>query len=248
VRDFGERRALGPLDLELGPGEALAVIGPSGCGKTTLLRLAAGLVWPSAGTVETLGRDPSRLAGRELRELRRRVGLLPQEGGLVPELRVAHNVAIGRLGHWSALRALWNLVVPQESEAVRAALREVELEERLWDLPGTLSGGQQQRVAVARLLVQRPDLWLADEPAASLDPRLGREVVELLLRAARARGAALVVSLHALDLLEAGFDRVVALRDGRVTWQGAPAQLSRDVLREVYGAEYRTLRLDARDA
>lgn len=244
MREFGERRALGPLDLELARGASVAVIGPSGSGKTTLLRLAAGLVWATSGRVETLGEDPARLSGASLRALRRRVGMLHQEGDLVRELRVAHNVAMGRLGHWSALRALWNLLVPQETERVRAALREVELEERLWDLPATLSGGERQRVAIARLLVQEPDLWLADEPAASLDPRLGREVVELLLGAARARGAASLVSLHTLDLLDAGFERVLALREGRVHWQGAPRELTREVLRELYGAEYRTLRLD----
>ena len=222
----------------------MAVIGPSGGGKTTLLRLAAGLVWPTAGRVETLGLDTSRLSGAALRSLRRRVGLLHQEGNLVRELRVAHNVALGRLGHWSAVRALWNLIVPQETARVRAALREVELEERLWDLPDTLSGGQQQRVAVARLLVQEPELILADEPAAALDPRLGRDVVGLLVRASRERGAALLVSLHTLDLLDAGFERVLALREGRIFWQGAPGELTRGVLRELYGAEYRTLHLD----
>jgi phosphonate transport system ATP-binding protein len=157
---------------------------------------------------------------------------------------VAHNVAMGRLGRWSALRALWNLLVPQETERVRAALRAVELEERLWDLPDTLSGGQQQRVAVARLLVQEPELILADEPAAALDPRLGREVLGLLLDASRERGAALVVSLHTLELLDAGFERVLALREGRLFWQGVPGELTRGVLRELYGAEYRTLHLD----
>jgi phosphonate transport system ATP-binding protein len=222
----------------------VAVIGPSGGGKTTLLRLAAGLVWPTAGRVETLGRDTSRLSGAALRELRARLGLLHQDGNLVRELRVAHNVAMGRLGRWSALRALWNLLVPQETERVRAALRAVELEERLWDLPDTLSGGQQQRVAVARLLVQEPELILADEPAAALDPRLGREVLGLLLDASRERGAALVVSLHTLELLDAGFERVLALREGRLFWQGVPGELTRGVLRELYGAEYRTLHLD----
>ncbi len=243
-KDYARTTVLGPLDLSVERGERVAVIGPSGAGKTTLLRLAAGLLWPTAGKVLALGQDTSALSGRALRELRARVALLAQDGNLVGSLRVVHNVAIGRLSRWSVARALFSLAWPQELERLRAALREVELEQRLWDLPGTLSGGEQQRVAIARLLVQEPELLLADEPASSLDPRLGREVVARLARAADARGATLVVSLHTLDLLSEGFDRIVALRAGRVFWQGPLSVLSRAILRELYGAEYRALHLD----
>ncbi len=241
---YARAPVLGPLDLEVERGERVAVIGPSGAGKTTLLRLAAGLVWPTAGRVLALGSDTSRLSGRALRELRARVALLSQDGNLVGSLRVVHNVAIGRLSRWSLPRALVSLAWPQELERLRSALAEVELSERMWDLPGTLSGGEQQRVAIARLLVQEPELVLADEPASSLDPRLGREVVARLGAAARRHGAALVVSLHTLDLLSEGFERIVALRAGRIFWQGPVGALSRAILRDLYGAEYRALHLD----
>ena len=115
---------------------------------------------------------------------------------------------------------------------------------RLWALPGELSGGEQQRVAIARLLVQEPRILLADEPVSSLDIRLGREVVRLLLSLSGERQATLMVSLHSLDLLGEGFDRVLALRQGRLAWQGEPRDLSRDLLQDIYGAEYRTLHLD----
>jgi phosphonate transport system ATP-binding protein len=123
-------------------------------------------------------------------------------------------------------------------------LKRVELEDRLWSLPAELSGGQQQRVAIARLLVQDPRALLADEPTASLDQRLGRDVMALLADVSRERGATLVVSLHALDLLDEHFERVIALRNGRVHWQGRPRELAPELLRELYGAEYSALHLD----
>jgi phosphonate transport system ATP-binding protein len=240
----GGRALLDGIDLAVAPGQRVALIGPSGAGKTTLLRLVAGVLSPSAGAVTVLGEPIGRLHGHRLCALRKQVGLLYQQDNLVPGLRVAHNVLMGRLGRWSLLRAVWSLFWPQETGRAVAALQRVELADRLWALPGELSGGEQQRVAIARLLVQEPRILLADEPASALDIRLGRDVVRLLLDLARERGATLLLSLHALDLLGEGFDRVIALRTGRIVWQGPPAQLSRAILRDVYGAEYRALHLD----
>ncbi len=243
-RRFGDVEVLGDLSLTVRAGERVALIGPSGAGKTTLLRLLSAALWPTAGRAVVLGEATDRLRGRALRDFRRRVGSLYQNDNLVAGLRVIHNVLMGRLGTWSLPRAMLSLLIPQEVRTAREALREVELEERLWALPATLSGGQQQRVAIARLLVQRPELMLADEPVSSLDIRLGREVVRLLAAAAEKNAATLIVSLHSLDLLDDPFQRVIALRDGRIVWDGAPAALTRDLLRDIYGAEYRTLHLD----
>ena len=238
----GDRVLLDGVTLSAAPGERVALIGPSGAGKTTLLRLLAGSVWPDAGSVTVLGEDPSRLGGRALRHHRRRVGFLRQQDNLVPPLRVAHNVLMGRLGRWSPLRALWNLIWPGELDLARTALARVELEDRLWALPDELSGGEQQRVAIARLVVQQPDVLLADEPVSALDVRLGAQVLQLLHTLADEREAAMLVSLHNLDLLDHGFHRVVALRNGRVCWQGSPADLDDATLRKVYGAGYAQLR------
>lgn len=240
---IGERSLLRELSLSIGRGQRVALIGPSGAGKTTLLRLCAGILWPSSGAVRVLGTATGTLHGRALRQLRQQVGFLHQQDNLVPGLRVAHNVLAGRLGHWPLWKAAWSLLFPQEVDAAERALARVELAARLWALPEELSGGEQQRVAIARLLLQQPRIVLADEPASSLDIRLGREVVQLLLALAGPTTTVLV-SLHALDLLRLSFDRVLALRHGTLAFDGPPTSLTREHLRAIYGDEYRTLRLD----
>lgn len=241
---YGSRRVLDDISITVSAGERLAVIGPSGAGKTTLFRLIAGLVKPHEGRILTLNRDTKRLSGTRLRNLRREVGFLHQQDNLIPQLRVVHNVLMGRLGYWWLPQSLLSLLWPQQIDLARAALDQVELADRLWSLPDELSGGQQQRVAVARLIVQQPRLILADEPVSALDLRLGQEIIALLCELAQHDRTTLLINLHTLDLLQGNFNRVVALRAGRVFWQGAPAEISQHLLRELYGAEYRALHLD----
>lgn len=243
-KTYGRHTVLADLNFQVPRGQRLAVIGPSGAGKTTLLRLLAPVIWPSEGRILAFDHDTSRLRGRKLRNVRSEIGFLYQSDNLVPGLRVVHNVLMGRLGHWMLPRALLSLFWPQQIDVARAALREVELEEKLWDVPGTLSGGQQQRAAIARLLVQEPKVMLADEPVSALDIRLGRDVIQMLVRIAREKSSTLIVSLHSLDLLDENFDRIIALREGRVFWDGAPGDLSRELLRDLYGAEYQALQLE----
>ncbi|TPV93187.1 MAG: ATP-binding cassette domain-containing protein [Myxococcales bacterium FL481] len=223
------------VSLSLTAGERVALIGPSGAGKTTMLRLMTGALPPSRGRVNLFGEDTATLRGRRLRRARRRVGMLYQRDNLIPQLRVVHNVAMGRLCEWSRLRALWSLIWPQQLGDIRAALDQVELAHRVWDYPATLSGGEAQRVAIARLLLQDPDVLLADEPASALDVRLAADVVTRLSDLAAAAGKALVVSLHALELLGPAFTRVVALRDGQICWQGPVAAWHEGLVRHVFG-------------
>lgn len=243
-KQIGDKLLLAGIDLTVATGEQVAVIGPSGAGKTTLLRLCGGVLWPTQGHVVVLGHATGALGARSLCKLRRQVGFLYQQDNLVPGLRVAHNVLMGHLGRWSLLRSLWSLFVPQQVGPAHEALRRVELADKLWALPGELSGGEQQRVAVARLLVQDPKVLLCDEPVSALDLRLGRDIVRLITSIGRERGTTLLVSLHTLELLREGFDRVIALRGGRLVWQGRPDQITREILQDVYGAEYQALHLD----
>ncbi|MCC6466483.1 MAG: ATP-binding cassette domain-containing protein [Planctomycetes bacterium] len=243
-RAFGNHDVLMGLSLRIPRGQHVAVIGPSGAGKTTLYRLLSAFLMPTAGRVLALGQDTAALRGRRLRELRRDIGVIYQNDNLVPHLRVVHNVLMGRLGHWWLPRALVSLFWPLDLELARSALSDVEIADKLWAQPDELSGGQQQRVAIARLLVQHPQCILADEPVSQLDVRLGREVIELLARVARQSGATLLVNLHSLELLQGNFQRVIALKDGGVFFDGTPEAITATMLRELYGAEYRALHLD----
>jgi phosphonate transport system ATP-binding protein len=228
-----DRPRLDQVSLTIRAGERVALLGASGAGKSTLLAVANGLVAPEVGSVHWQGEPPAR--GRRRRRLQQaRIGTLWQELRLIEELTVQQNLNAARLAHWGWTRAVLNLLLPLESEACRSALRAVDLEPELLDQPvAALSGGQRQRVAIARLLRQEPTLLLADEPLASLDPRLAGELLALLLRQGEApRG--LLLSLHRPDLL-AGFDRVIGLQQGRVLLDLPLAQLQPQQLQELYG-------------
>ncbi|MCP9848716.1 ATP-binding cassette domain-containing protein [Cyanobium sp. Morenito 9A2] len=220
------------VSLRLEAGERVALLGASGAGKSTLLAVANGLLVPEFGRVLWEGQPRSR-SRRLSRRQQARIGTLWQDLRLIEELSVQQNLNAARLAVWGWPRALLNLLVPVETAACAAALERVELEPALLGQPVTaLSGGQRQRVALARLLRQEPLLLLADEPLASLDPRLATELLELLLRQAEAPRA-LLLSLHRPDLL-AGFDRVIGLRQGRLLFDGPVADLQADTLAQLY--------------
>ena len=212
------------------------MVGPSGAGKSTLLGLVNGAVTPTAGSVQVLGADPAALRGRALRRLRARVGTVHQHLELVGQLRVVHNVNAGRLGSWPAGRAAWSLLRPQGVPAVLAALDRVSLADRVFERTDRLSGGQRQRVAVARLLVQQPELVLADEPASALDPALADRVLGLLAELVATGDRAMVASLHDPALALRHCTRVVGLVAGRVVLDAPAAALTVGDLATFYGA------------
>ncbi|NPC95301.1 phosphonate ABC transporter ATP-binding protein [Nocardioides sp. zg-DK7169] len=216
--------ALQGVDLVVRAGERVALVGPSGAGKSTLLRLCTGAVRPDRGEVEVLGRSLSGLGAAELAAVRRRIGTIHQRLHLVGRLRVVHNVNAGRLGRWSTWEALSSLVRPRETQAARAALSRTGIADKLMARTDELSGGEQQRVALARVLVQDPDLVLADEPVSSLDPARADEVLRLLCETVATPSRALVVSLHDFDLAVRRCDRVVGLREGRVVFDRPAAE------------------------
>ncbi len=231
---FGATWALEGVDLEVGAGERVALVGPSGAGKTTLLSLLNGSRRPTAGRVAVLGRDLATVRPSELRHLQRRVGTVHQQHHLVGPLRVVHNVNAGRLGEWSLLEAVRSLISPTDAAAAEAALARVGIAEKLYERTDTLSGGQQQRVALARVLVQRPVAILGDEPISSLDPARAEEVMQLLAGLAGDAGRALVVSLHAVEHALRHCDRLVGLRQGRLVFDAAAAEVTPVMVEELY--------------
>ncbi|MGO9627399.1 MAG: phosphonate ABC transporter ATP-binding protein [Xanthobacteraceae bacterium] len=206
------------VSFTLARGERAALVGPSGAGKTTLLRAINGSMPAQAGSVVLDGRALDVRRRRNLRALRRNIAVIPQKHDLVEGLRVYHNVMAGALGRWSDWHALRFLFWPLAAELgeARSALERVALAEKLRARAGTLSGGQQQRVAIARALVQQPLLILADEPIASLDPSMARQVLDLLCRLAEDDGVALLCTLHQHDLAAQYFPRVLEMNAGRL--------------------------------
>jgi len=215
---YGGRSALDGFDLEVRAGECVALVGPSGAGKTTALRLGNGSVRPTSGTVEVLGQDLDRATPGQLRDVRRKVGTVAQHLDLVGPLRVVHNVNAGRLGRWSRTVALRSLVKPVQVDVARQALARVGIADKLFERTDRLSGGERQRVALARVLVQEPDLILADEPVSSLDPARAEEVMDLLGEVVAEQRRTLLVSLHDFGLARRRCDRIIGVRAGRVAF------------------------------
>jgi phosphonate transport system ATP-binding protein len=230
----GRLSAVEGLDLKIGRGEKVAMIGPSGAGKTTLFRMLNLTIPPTSGMLLFDGLDVSRLSGRRLRQVRRRIGTIYQQHNLVPRLPVIHNVLSGKLGSWSVWHAARSLVRPQDAELAYDALSQVGIPEKLYDRIETLSGGQQQRVAIARALVQNPEVILADEPVSSVDPALASGIVRLLIDLSEARRKTLIMNLHGVDLALAHFRRVIGLRDGRISFDLPAADVTDEHLTFLY--------------
>ncbi|WP_104108259.1 ATP-binding cassette domain-containing protein [Nocardioides sp. 616] len=231
---YDGRPALDRVDLEVRSGERVALVGPSGAGKSTLLGLCAGRVLPTSGEVEVLGQPLNRVSGATLAQVRRRIGTIDQGLNLVGRLAVVHNVNGGNLGRWSTWHALTSLVRPREVEQARAALERAGIGDLLMARTEDLSGGQQQRVALARVLVQDPDLVLADEPVSSLDPARADDVMRLLCETVATPDRTLLVSLHDFELAVRRADRVVGLREGRVLFDLPAAAVDRGLRDRLY--------------
>lgn len=229
--------ALREVTLAAAAGERIAVIGPSGAGKTTLLRLLGAALRPTTGGLSVLDQPPWALTADALRRLRARIGVVHQAPPLPQRQRVVTAVLAGRLGQWPLWKSLASLAYPLDIAGARAALSRLDLGERLFDRCDRISGGQLQRVGVARVLYQRPDLILADEPVSALDPALAQQTLRVLMADAAGRGATLVASLHAVDLALAEFSRIVGVKEGRIAFDLPAAEVSDVLLHALYAAE-----------
>ena len=218
-------------------GEFLAVIGLSGSGKSTLLRCINRLIEPTAGTITWDGVDVTNASQEELRRIRRRIGMVFQHFNLVDRSKVLTNVLAGRLGYINPALSIVNRFPKADLEKAHAQLARVGLEEKANARADELSGGQQQRVGVARAMMQDPEIMLADEPVASLDPVLAHSIMQYLELINDEDGVMVLCSLHFLDLVHQYADRVIALNDGKLVFEGTPQEIDDDKFKEIYGKE-----------
>lgn len=224
--------ALAPTSLSIEAGKFTVLLGPSGAGKSTLLRCLNLLETPSTGRVESTTIGPLDVPQR-VRAHRRRTGMIFQQHQLLPRLSVLHNVLLGRIGYHSFWRMLLPLGAAEQALALDA-LDRVGLADKAGVQARHLSGGQQQRVGIARALVQEPDLILADEPVASLDPASAERVLQLLADICHERRIAVVASLHQVELARRHADRIIGLAHGRVLVDASPADLDSTSIERIY--------------
>lgn len=230
-------RALVDVSFEVPTGQFVAVIGLSGSGKSTLLRCINRLVEPTSGKVFLDDVEITALSGDDLRRVRRRIGMVFQHFNLVKRASVMTNILSGRLGYAATLPSLVHRFSEEDSEDACRNLVRVGLEGKESQRADTLSGGQQQRVGIARALMQKPELILADEPVASLDPATAHSVLNYLEQMNKQDGMTVLCNLHFLSLARRYSDRVIGLKDGRIVFDGNPEEIDDDRFREIYGED-----------
>jgi phosphonate transport system ATP-binding protein len=233
----GGTQALEDVSFEVPDGQFLAVIGLSGSGKSTLLRCINRLIEPTEGRITWNGVDITKASQEEMRRIRRRIGMVFQHFNLVHRSKVLTNVLQGSLGYVNPALSLVNRFPKDQMRKAYQQLARVGLEEKAAQRADELSGGQQQRVGVARALMQDPEMILADEPVASLDPVLAHSIMQYLETINNEDEVMVICSLHFLDLVHRYADQAIALNEGRVVFEGAPSEIDDERFKEIYGQE-----------
>ncbi len=229
--------ALDDVSFDAPDGQFLVVIGLSGSGKSTLLRCINRLVEPTSGQMIWDGADISTAAQEDLRLTRRRIGMIFQHFNLVTRSTVLTNVLSGRLGYVNPLWSLFNRFSKEDVSKAMSNLERVGIADKAHNRADELSGGQQQRVGIARALMQDPQILLADEPVASLDPVLAHSIMKILKQLNREDGITVICSLHFLDLVQQYADRAIALNEGKLVFDGLPHEIDDRRFKEIYGRE-----------
>ena len=233
-------QALKNVSFDVKDGEFLIIIGLSGSGKSTLLRCINRLIDPTEGEIIWNGVNLCTLEGEELRKTRRKIGMIFQHFNLVKRSSVYTNIMSGRLGYTKTTASLLNKFSDEDIKMGRNVIERLGITDQTHKRADELSGGQQQRVGIARALMQEPELILADEPVASLDPVLAHSILETLQRLNQEDGITVICSLHYLDLVQKYATRVVGLKDGEIVYQGTREDivaLTDEEFKEIYGAE-----------
>jgi len=229
-------RALNNVSFTVPEGEFLVVIGLSGSGKSTLLRCINRLIDPTEGEILWNGADLAKLEGEDLRKARRKIGMIFQHFNLVKRSSVMTNVLSGRLGYTPAWKSIVGQFSPEDKEKAWASLKRLDIVDQALKRADELSGGQQQRVGIARALMQEPEMILADEPVASLDPVLAHSILLYLEKLNQEEKMTIICSLHYLDLVQRYSTRVIGLRDGEVVYKG-----TREDIRAMTGREFKDI-------
>jgi phosphonate transport system ATP-binding protein len=233
----GTVRALDDVSFDVPKGQFLAVIGLSGSGKSTLLRCINRLIDPTGGRILFDEQDITAANEGELRRIRRRIGMVFQHFNLVHRSSVLTNVLSGRLGYVNPAWSFINRFPPADVANARKQLERVGLAEKAANRADELSGGQQQRVGIARALMQDPEMILADEPVASLDPVLAHSIMQYLEQINKQDGVTVLCSLHFLDLVHRYADRAIALNQGQLVYDGPPSGIDDQRFKDIYGKE-----------
>ncbi|SDN41412.1 phosphonate ABC transporter ATP-binding protein [Bacillus sp. OK048] len=232
TKQFEGKIALSSLSFSIKQGELVALIGPSGAGKTTLLNSIAALVPLHSG--ELIIDNVPLTKYKKGKLFSKKIGVIRQQFDLIGPLAVIHNVLAGKLSEWGLFKSLFSLLVPQEKEIAIKALQRVGLEDKLLEITATLSGGEQQRVAMARLLVQNPEIILADEPVASLDPARADDVLTMLTKIVTEEKQTLIASLHSVEYARKYFTRIISLKNGKIFFDLPTEKVTDELLTELY--------------
>jgi phosphonate transport system ATP-binding protein len=233
----GGVRALDNVSFKVEQGEFLACIGLSGSGKSTLLRCINRLIDPTEGQIIWNDVDITKASQDEMRRIRRKMGMVFQHFNLVSRSKVIINVLAGRLGYVNPVMSVINRFPKSDMDMALKQLDRVGIANQANKRADELSGGQQQRVGIARAMMQEPDMILADEPVASLDPVLAHSIMQYLEQINHEDGVMVICSLHFLDLVHRYADRAIALNEGKLMFDGTPEEIDDNKFKEIYGKE-----------
>ena len=223
------------INLEIGRGEIVVLLGPSGSGKSTLLRCINKIVSPSSGKVYIEGEDIIGANSKRTKKIRQKIGMVFQNFNLIDRYTVLENALTGRLSYMTSFNTMINRYSEKDIERCMEVIGRIGLEELAYEKVKNLSGGEKQRVGIARALSQEPKIILADEPVSNLDPKLMRDIMDLLQKICKDDGITLVFSLHFLELARKYATRIVGLRAGKIVFDNTPEELTEESIVNIYG-------------
>lgn len=232
---YGSTQAVEDVSFSVKEGELVVIIGPSGAGKSTVLRCINRMIDATQGSILFEGNDMAALKSeKELKLLRRRIGMIFQSFNLVTRLSVFQNVLHGRLGYMSNVDAIIGRYSEEDKKKALQLLEKIGLRDMIYKRAGELSGGQKQRVGIARALMQDPSLLLCDEPIASLDPSSSKIVMDQIRKMTKESNIACIVNLHQVDVAKSYADRIIGIHQGRVVFDDTPQMLTDEMIEKIY--------------